>query len=100
MELSPYIYYYIQSIFIPYKHSLFLFIMSALFVDQLIFVRKELQSEYIRRLFDKSHYRGLDWMQMRTIHVEGLLFDDLSGELLRHKIDSALESHGIYKRVD
>lgn len=35
-------------------------------------------------------------MQLRTIHVEGVLFDDLNGDALRHKIDTALEDNGIY----
>lgn len=100
MEFNPYYYYFVESIYMPYKHSIFLFIVSAMFINMLVFVRKHLQTEYITRLFDKNKYRGLDWMKTRTIHVEGLLFNDLSGKALRRKIDTALEDAGLSQHVD
>ncbi|KAL4480069.1 hypothetical protein ABPG74_020585 [Tetrahymena malaccensis] len=100
LNLNPYIYYYIDSIFLPYKLSIFMFTISALFINKLIYIRKHLQNQLIDTLFGKTTSKGVDWMKLRTIMVEGAPLDDINGEMLRHKIDNDLQDEGKYVHVD
>ncbi|EAR92029.2 transmembrane protein, putative (macronuclear) [Tetrahymena thermophila SB210] len=100
LNLNPYIYYYIDSIFLPYKLSIFMFTISALFINKLIYIRKHLQNQLIDTLFGKTSSKGVDWMKLRTIMVEGVPLNDLNGEMLRHKIDNDLQDEGKYANVD
>ncbi|KAL4509182.1 hypothetical protein ABPG72_018113 [Tetrahymena utriculariae] len=100
LNLNPYIYYYIDSIFLPYKLSIFMFIISALFINKLIYIRKHLQNQLIDTLFGKTTSKGVDWMKLRTIMVEGVPLNDLNGEMLRHKIENDLQDEGKYAKVD